>query len=164
MEEPDHPDKVEGGRTIGLTPYVEALLRDIRGKRASPIVRRLDGQDKPERPSPWVFHSPTSATGRIQEPRLSHNKALQAAGLPHLTIHGLRRSFGTLAEWVECPAGISAQIMGHKPSAIAEKPYRRRPLDLLRTWHSKIEAWMLEQAGIEQPDESVRPQLRVMNP
>ena len=39
--------------------------------------------------------------------------------------------------------------MGHKPSAIAEKHYRRRPLDLLRMWHVKIEAWMLEQAGIE---------------
>jgi hypothetical protein len=44
-----------------------------------------------------------------------------------------------------------AQIMGHKPSATAEKHYRRRPLDLLRLWHVKIEAWILEQAGIEQP-------------
>jgi integrase len=69
-----------------------------------------------------------------------HNKALTAAGLPALSIHGLRRSFGTLAEWVECPAGVSAQIMGHKPSATAEKHYRVRPLDLLRMWHTKIEA------------------------
>jgi len=38
--------------------------------------------------------------------------------------------------------------MGHKPSAIAEKHYRRRPIDLLRMWHTKIEAWVLEQAGI----------------
>ncbi|WP_323012529.1 integrase family protein [Castellaniella sp.] len=144
-------DKVEGERTIGLTPYVAALLRDLQRRQAKPIVHRLDGQDKPAEPSPWVFHSPTSATGRIQEPRISHNKALQAAGLPHLTIHGLRRSFGTLAEWVECPAGITAQIMGHRPSAIAEKHYRRRPLDLLRMWHTKIEGWILEQAGIEQP-------------
>ncbi|MBK7423663.1 MAG: hypothetical protein IPJ48_11495 [Propionivibrio sp.] len=34
-------------------------------------------------------------------------------------------------------------------SAIAEKHYRRRPLDLLRQWHIKIEAWILEHAGIE---------------
>ena len=27
-----------------------------------------------------------------------------------------------------------------------EKHYLRRPLDLLRIWHVKIEAWMLEQA------------------
>jgi hypothetical protein len=43
--------------------------------------------------------------------------------------------------------------MGHKPSAIAEKHYRRRPLDLLRMWHERIEAWILEQAGIELPKE-----------
>lgn len=39
--------------------------------------------------------------------------------------------------------------MGHKPSALAEKHYRRRPIDLWRMWHEKIEAWILEQAGIE---------------
>lgn len=49
------------------------------------------------------------------------------------------------------PHRIVAQIMGHKPSTIAETHYRRRPLDLLRMWHTRIEAWMLEQAGIEQP-------------
>jgi hypothetical protein len=43
--------------------------------------------------------------------------------------------------------------MGHKPSATAEKHYRRRPLDLLRMWHVKIEGSILEQAGIAQPSE-----------
>ena len=42
-----------------------------------------------------------------------------------------------------------AQIQGHKPSATAEKHYTVRPLDLLRIHHEKIEAWILEQAGIE---------------
>lgn len=74
---------------------------------------------------------------------------MTAAGLPDLTLHGLRRSFGSLAEWTETPAGVVAQIMGHKPSASAEKHYRRRSIDLLRMWHVKIEAWMLEQGGIE---------------
>jgi len=128
-------DKIEGERTIPLTPYVASLL--------APLPRRNE----------WVFSSPTAASGRLQEPRIGHNKALTAAGLPALSLHGLRRSFGTLAEWVECPAGVSAQIMGHKPSATAEKHYRRRPLNLLRMWHTKIEAWILEQAEIEQPAE-----------
>jgi integrase len=95
--------------------------------------------------------------------RLSHAPNLTTAGLPALSIHGLRRSFGTLAEWVECPAGVSAQIMGHKPSATAEKHYRVRPLDLLRMWHTKIEGWILEQAGIDQPAEDARPGFRVIN-
>lgn len=54
-----------------------------------------------------------------------------------------------LSEWVEVPAGIVAQIMGHKPSAIAEKHYIQRELDLLHLWHEKIEAWVLAEAGIE---------------
>jgi integrase len=137
-------DKVEGTRTIPLTPYVSALL--------AALPRRNE----------WVFSSPAAESGRLQEPRIAHNRALAAAGLPGLSIHGLRRSFGTLAEWVECPAGVSAQIMGHKPSATAEKHYRVRPLDLLRQWHTKIEAWILEQAGIEQPAESEKPGLRIV--
>ena len=150
-------DKVEGNRTIPLTPYAEVLLLELqRLNQQLPRVHNLlrsksTAPSETWQPSPWVFSSATSASGRIQEPRIAHNKALAAVGLPALSIHGLRRSFGTLAEWVECPAGISAQIMGHKPSAIAEKHYRQRPVDLLRVWHTRIEAWILEQAQIELP-------------
>jgi hypothetical protein len=42
--------------------------------------------------------------------------------------------------------------MGHKPSALAEKHYRKRPIDLLRMWHSKIEKFILDEAGIQQPE------------
>ena len=124
-------DKVEGERTIPLTPYLEHLI--------AALPRRNE----------FVFSSPTAASGRLEEPRIQHVKALAAAGLPALSLHGLRRSFGTLSEWVEVPAGIVAQIMGHKPSAIAEKHYIQRELDLLHLWHVKIEAWMLNEAGIE---------------
>ena len=54
----------------------------------------------------------------------------------------------TPTEWLEVPVGVVAQIMGHKPSATAEKHYTVRPLELLRLHHEKIEAWILEQAGI----------------
>ena len=135
-------DKVEGERTIPLTPYVAHLLASL------------------PRRNEWVFSSPTSANGQLAEPTPAHKRALMAAGLPDLTLHGLRRSFGSLAEWTETPAGVVAQIMGHKPSAIAEKHYRRRPLDLLRMWHVKIEAWILEQANIK--FESVKTGLRVV--
>jgi len=129
-------DKVEGERIIPLTPYLAQIL--------AALPRR----------SEWVFSSRISKSGRLQEPRIAHMSALNMANLPHMTVHGLRRSFGTLAEWVEAPTGVIAQIQGHKPSAIAEKHYRRRPIDLLRMWHTRIEAWMLEQAGIEQPTSS----------
>lgn len=146
-------DKVDGQRIIPLTPYVSTLLLDLKQRSAIPpskrYLKKLAGAGEAWAPSPWAFFSLTAEDGRLAEPRAAHVKALANANLPHLSIHGLRRSFGTLCEWVEMPAGISAQIMGHKPSAIAEKHYRQRPLDLLRMWHEKIEAWILEQANVE---------------
>ena len=162
-------DKVEGERTIPLTPYVAGLLRDLKRRNDTPPAefRILHGQRIRRdlaawKPSPWVFASKTAASGYLQEPRIAHNRALRDAGLPNITIHGLRRSFGSLSEWCEVPAGIVAQIQGHKPSATAEKHYRVRPIDLLRQWHTKIEAWILTEAGIEQPhQEEAAPALRV---
>lgn len=148
-------DKVEGtgGRTIPLPPYLASLLLQLKVlNETEPTTRqlaRLAQEGRRWEPSPWVFSSPRSEDGKLAEPRIAHNKALMAAGIPHVTIQGLRRSFGTLSEWVECPVGVVAQIQGHKPTAIAEKHYRRRPLDLLRMWHDKIEAWMLVQADIK---------------
>lgn len=81
-------DKVEGEHTIPLTPYVEYLI--------TPLPRHNE----------FVFSSPSAKSGRIEEPRNNHSAALIAAGLPPVTLHGLRRSFSTLSEWVEVPAGI----------------------------------------------------------
>jgi integrase len=122
-------DKVEGGRQIPLTPYVATL------------IQRLPRRNQ------WVFSSLRSRSGHIEDPREMHGAACAAAGV-EVTLHGLRRSFKSLTEWLEVPVGVVAQIMGHKPSATAEKHYTIRPLDLLRSHHEKIEAWMLEQAGI----------------
>ena len=115
-------DKVEGERTIPLTPYVASLLLELKRINEAPpnirALRNLEEQGKKFIPSIWVFSSPTSTNGHIEEPRQAHKRALVAAGLPDLTIHGLRRSFGSLAEWTETPAGVVAQIMGQKPSAM----------------------------------------------
>lgn len=149
-------DKIEGERTIPLTPYVASLLSELRRiNDTPPTVKKLRVSSTPKpkaapwKPSQWVFSSPKAASGRLVEPSIQHHKSCTIAGIEGMTLHGLRRSFGTLAEWVECPVGVVAQIMGHKPSATAEKHYRVRPLDLLRGWHVKIEAWILAEAGIE---------------
>jgi integrase len=124
-------DKVEKLRMVPLTPYVAHLLLAL------------------PRRNEWVFSSPAAASGRLAEPRIAHNEALVFAGLPPLTLHGLRRSFASLCEWTETPAGIAAQIQGHAPQGVRETNYIRRPIDLLRKWHVKYEAWILEQAGID---------------
>jgi integrase len=123
-------DKVEGMREIPATPYVLHLLASL------------------PRRNEWVFSSASSASGCMSEPNNPHTRACIAAGLQGLTLHGLRRSFKSLTEWLEVPVGVVAQIQGHKPSATAEKHYTIRPLELLRLHHEKIEVWILEQAGI----------------
>jgi integrase len=125
-------DKIAGERTIPLTPYVASILEPL------------------PRINEWIFAT-VSKSGHIESPTKAHDRALVTAGLPHVTLQSLRRSFKSLTEWVEMPVGVVAQIMGHKPSATAEKHYTVRPLDLLRMWHTKLEAWILKQAGIEQP-------------
>ena len=125
-------DKVEAqGRKIPLTPYLKSIIQNL------------------PRRNEWVFSSATSKEGRYTDPSVSHHRALSLAELPPVTIHGLRRTFASLAEWVEMPVGIVAEIMGHKPSATAEKHYKSRPIELLGIWHTKYEARILEQAGIE---------------
>lgn len=124
-------DKVEGTREIPLTPYVEHII--------SALPRRNE----------WIFSSPTSASGCLTEPNTPHTRACKAVALDGLTLHGLRRSFKSLTEWLEVPVGVVAQIQGHKPSATAEKHYTRRPLELLALHHGRIEEWLLEQAGIK---------------
>ena len=110
----------------------------------------------------FVFSSTTDADGCIVIPRNPHHDACAVAGIDGLTIHGLHRSFKSLTEWLEIPAGVVAQIMGHKPSATAEKHYIVRPLDLLRMHHERIEAWILEQAGVKFDSASEVSKLRVV--
>jgi integrase len=125
-------DKVEGDRQIPLTPYVWHLMASL-----------------PRRPkNPYVFASSLKQGAHLSDPSGGMETACTAAGIEGLTLHGLRRSFKSLTEWLEIPAGVVAQIMGHKPSATAEKHYTVRPLDLVRVHHQTIEAWIIEQAEI----------------
>lgn len=154
-------DKVEGERIIPLTPYVAHLLNGLPRRNewvfSSTRALAMNAHNSRRRARDHAAngtHAPlgdvakVSATGHLTDPSSAHRFACAAAGLQGLTLHGLRRSFSSLTEWLEVPTGVVAQIQGHKPSATAEKHYKRRPLDLLRVHHEKIEAWMLEQAGV----------------
>jgi integrase len=123
-------DKTERNASIPLTPYVANLLQSL------------------PRRNEFVFSSPTAKSGYLADPSDAHRKACADAGVK-LTLHGLRRSFASLTEWIEMPSGIAAQIQGHAPQGVREQNYIRRPLDLLRMWHVKIEAWILAEAGFD---------------
>jgi integrase len=158
----DLKDKIEGRRPVPLTPYVAHLLAGLPRRNgwvfASARALALDAKNAKRRAlrhakacteAPAGDVTTTSASGRITAPDIAHRQACAAAGLEGLTLHGLRRSFASLCEWLDIPGGVSAQIQGHAPQGVREQNYIRRPLDLLRVHHERIEAWILEQAGID---------------
>ena len=135
-------DKVADSRTIPLSPYLAQLLATL------------------PRTGPFVFAS-TGRAGRITDVRASHAKALQNAGIERLTLHGLRRSFSLLGEAAGAPAGAIAQIMGHRPSAVAEGS-RPRSIDALRPFLEQIEAHILSLAGVQFDAKAAPGALRVV--
>ena len=168
-------DKVEGERVIPLTPYVWHLMATLPKRNEfvfsstrtvsmddNNVLRRTRRAELNGVPVPKGEIVQASATGFVTLPRSHHNCACAVAGIDGLTLHGLRRSFKSLTEWLEIPAGVTAQLMGHKPSATAEKHYTVRPLDLLRVHHERIEAWILEQAGIKFDAKAELGKLRVV--
>jgi len=128
-------DKVGQTRTVPMSPYLAQLLAGLPRKR-----------DDQGNLAPFAFAS-TGKTGRIVDARASHAKALQSAGIEHLTFHGLRRSFALLGEAAGAPAGAIAQIMGHRPSSVSEG-YKPRSVDALRPYLERIEQHILDLAGV----------------
>lgn len=121
-------DKVELARTIPLAPYLEQLLNNL------------------PRQGEYVFYS-NSESGHLKDARVSMAKVLAECGVDHLTFHGLRRTFTQTARRI-VPAGVPAQISGHKPSAVAEG-YAILALDELRPYMEQIEAEFLRLADIQ---------------
>lgn len=137
-------DKVESTRAIPLTPYLAWLLGGLPRHNAWVFASVRMSKAKKGAPSQWVN---ASASGRIAEPRAPHADVLVDAGIPHVSIHGLRRTFSLLGEAAGAPAGAIAQVMGHRPSAIAEG-YRPRSIDALQPYLAQIERFILDKAGV----------------
>lgn len=126
-------DKVEGDRTIPLTPYVEHLLAGL---------PKREGNE-------YVFSSAQDQVATIASPNAIHHTVCQAAGLDPVTLHGLRRSFASLTAQMDIAGGVSMQIQGHKPVSSREKSYIVWPLEFLKKSHRKIEDNILELAGVK---------------
>jgi integrase len=144
-------DKVNASRTIPMSDFMGAMLAGL------PRAKGADGN-----PTPYVFAS-ESKSGRIADPRKSHERALRDAGIAGLTLHGLRRSFALLGEAAGAPDGAIRQVMGHAPSGVAEG-YRPRSVDALRPYLQRIETHILELAGVvtEAPIQEAKVALRVV--
>ena len=117
-------DKVYGTRTIPLGDYFAELVETL------------------PRANEYVFPG-RSGVGYIKDPRASMAQSLTRAGLGHVSIHGLRRSFVLLAEDAGVPVGAAAQYVGHSPSGTHEG-YTIRSRDQLRVSINRVETHLLE--------------------
>jgi integrase len=97
-------DKVEGERVIPLTPYVASLLQGLPKaggwvfSTARPDAAKI-GKGKPAKDDAGKPKAPRKA-GPISSPQKPHALACKAAGIEGLTLHGLRRSFASLTDWL----------------------------------------------------------------
>lgn len=124
-------DKVDQWeRTIPLTPYCKQTMQSL------PRINH------------FIFGNLDRKEGYVVINKV-YRQLVKASGLPSLPPKAMRKSFSSLSEWVGVPKGVVNQIQGHRPSAIDEKHYIERPIDLLRMWHIKIEQFILKEAGID---------------
>jgi integrase len=132
-------DKIKSeGREVPLNLYMEHLISSLPKRNA------------------YVFSSADSKSGHITDPAPAHNRALKAAGLPHLSIHGIRRSFATLFICADLPDGAGARIQGHAPQTVRDIHYVELPIELISSIHDKYVNWLLDKAGIPLPQEGVK--------
>ena len=83
--------------------------------------RRTAAQDLPEGVREWVFPSPTSATGHVQDPHHLYARISKAGGAK-FWFHGLRNSFITVAEReLMLPPSLTKRLVNHaRPNDVTQ--------------------------------------------
>lgn len=122
--------KNHSDRHIPITPRVKALLEFMKSQK--------NGE--------YVFHS-IDKNGKatyIKEPR----KAMAAANIAassEVTVHGLRRTFSTLLESLDCPAYPLKALLGHSLKGdVTTAHYTQISVERLRPWAEKYETLVLQ--------------------
>jgi integrase len=106
-------------RMVPLAAGTVASLRDVRKRQAEERLAAGSAYVDhglvfcDEIGGPYVPGNITRAFGR----------AVKAAGLPALTLHGLRHTFCTLALGAHVPVKVVAEVVGHSSTAITQDTY-----------------------------------------
>lgn len=123
-------------RSIPITKRIDELLREV-------------GQTKGGR---YVFCSKDKdgKASYIQEPRKALSAANRAAQ-SEVTVHGLRRTFATVLESLDCPAYPLKTLLGHSTRAdVTASHYTQISVERLRIWMDRYEAYLVAAAGAMQ--------------
>lgn len=86
---------------------------------------------KEESESEWVFPSPSSKTGHLQDPKKPWQRILKKAGIDDLRIHDIRRTLASYQTIMGTSLTIVGKSLGHKSSKATEI-YAKLTLDPVR--------------------------------
>jgi integrase len=141
-------DKAEGTRRVPITNMVRQLLMELKAINESKnVVRYRTGRIQRD-PSPYVFFSERAECGHMTDISVAISKVAKASCIHGWSAHDLRRTYSGLAEWLDLPSGVIAQLQGHKPSATIERHYKPRSMDLLRMHAQRYEDWLVDNSGL----------------
>lgn len=93
--------------------------------------------------SEWVFPSPTSSAGHLQDPKKAWNRILKQAEIENLRIHDIRRTLGSYQAITGASLHIIGKSLGHK-SSISTQIYARLTNDPVRASMETATNKMLE--------------------
>lgn len=113
------PKTARSRRSIALSPDAIALLHEIRGHQ---IVQQSTLSEAWQNTG-YVF---TQADGRPVDPDAvtrEFARLIKVVKLPHLTVHGLRHAFATLALSVGVDLKTTSEMLGHSTISITADVY-----------------------------------------
>ena len=120
-------------RIMPITPRVAEMLDALKQQRMGDYVFATVGRDG----------KPTYIT----EPRKAIAKANAAAECT-VTVHGLRRTFATVIESLDCPAYPLKALLGHSmKSDVTTAHYTQISVERVRPWAEKYEEFILKLVG-----------------
>lgn len=120
-------------RTIPITPRVAELLENLKKERMGNYVFATMGKDG----------KPT----HISEPRKAMRRANDEAGSA-VTVHGLRRTYATALESLDCPAYPLKALLGHSMKGdVTTNNYTQISVERVRPWAEKYEVYIRRLVG-----------------
>lgn len=118
--------KNSSDRTLPITPRIAEILEEMKGwKIGEYVFATMNKQDKP---------------AHVVDPRKVLIRANEAAE-SEVTIHGLRRTYATILESLDCPPYPLKALLGHSLRGdVTTNHYTQIGVERLRPWAEKYDA------------------------
>lgn len=134
-------------QTITLTPEAVGILRNREGQQRLPRKPGARPSQRERLEAAYVFPSPKSTSGHIEEPRAAWRRVLQTASIADLTIHDLRRTLGSWQARTGASLVLIGKSLNHKDQQ-STAIYARLDLDPVRQSIERATTAMFQAAGI----------------